>query len=375
MQSTTPFFGQLPNEITRKILKKAARSASDERAISQVNHSFNEKLPTIKHISGSYSRWQGMHYSIFFNHVLKFACQRVDNLQARHPQLPIRIMAEQSGESTNNKLPVCDSLIVTDVRLEELLRCDVSKIHTLVFGLTDRQYKYELTSKFAGVVQFFTINKFPSLKSLVLNNVNLTDELLKCFQEYNLEFFHLWYYSVYNNFDEKYDGFENYLKNFETLSVKEFRIDTSVNLMFPSMNVVIPPTMEKLTLNINPVMHNPYGNNKGKITFNAEKSDKLEIFQFYCHHSFIGTLGFRPCLAAGQLKKFAADAKPNQMKILRNEMNPNFRWGLGVVKLCMHPDIISHISIPFPKCRVPTSYYTSDKTRTAKCTCRFRGLF
>jgi len=299
MQSTTPFFNQLPPEITLKILKKAARSGFDEIAISQVSHSFKEKLPAIPppHVCGYYAREQKVVTGSIFFDKLKFACQKVDNRRAHHPQPP-RITMSKWAEN----LPVCESLIITDVDLEVPLRCDVSKVHTLLFGITDKQYEHELFHKFSRVVKFFTINKFPSLKSLVLNNVNLTDELLKCFQEYNLEFFHLWYFSLGPNWDENYVNLKTHLKEFKTLSVKEFRIDTSVKFAFPSMRIEIPQ-LEILILNVNSLGSNPYGNTKGEITFDASMSLSFLNFQLGCHSSFEGKIGWIPPISGQYTQK------------------------------------------------------------------------
>jgi len=370
MEPTTSFFDQLPNEIISPIIEMAARSGLDEIAISQVSHSFKEKLPAIPppHVCGYYAREQKVVMGSIFFDKLKFACQKVDNRRAHHPQPP-RITMSKWAET----LPVCESLIITDVDLEVPLRCDVSKVHTLLFGLTDKQYKYELFNKFSRVVKFFTINKFPSLKCLVLNNVNLTDELLKCFQEYNLEFFYVWYFSLNNNFDEKYVNLKTHLKEFKTLSVKEFRIDTSVKFMFPSIRIEIPQ-LEILILNINPLGSNPYENTKGEITFDASMSEDLPIVKIDCCNSFDGTATIiPPIMRGGVVKEVAIHAFPRQI-IFRAGTNSSWQWGHRVVKLCMPLNMIEDTGTTFPNCRVHTTCYTDGKTFPAECICNFGRL-
>ena len=114
-------------------------------------------------------------------------------------------MAEQSKE-----YPVCHSLIITDFDFEKSLPCDVSQVHTLLFSLTDKHYVEECFNKSSRVVKFFKIHKFPNLSSLILNNVNCNNELLKCFQEYNLEYFHLCYSSLDNYIAVSYTHLDVY---------------------------------------------------------------------------------------------------------------------------------------------------------------------
>jgi len=297
--------------------------------------------------------------SIFFD-TLKTACQKANNhLRAQIPRPPIKIMAEQSEES-----PVCHSLIIINVGLKKPLRYDVSQIHTLLFGLTDKQYKEERLNGFARVVKFFTVNKFPNLKSLVLNNVNLNDELLECFQEYNFEYFHLWYFSLCDNTDEKSNS-KKYLKKFKTLSIKEFRIDTSPRLMFPNIEVDIPPKMEKLTLKIDSKGSSPDDDsNTRRILFNAKESKDLSIVQFSCDPSFPGKISV--CLPIMRsIKKFICHVMRNQIMFFTKR---NSIWGDGVEKLCMHDDLIQDTCTTFPNCYLPTSNGDVQK-RTARCKC------
>jgi hypothetical protein len=295
MQPTTPFFDQIPNEIARKILKKAARNASDEIAIAQVDKSFDEKLSTISEKSGYYSKGRLEMSSTFFN-LLKFARQKAVNLRAQTLRRPTKIMAEeQSCESTNNKLPVYHSLIISDVDLKKSLPFDASQVYTLVFNLTYKQYEKERLNKFARVVKFFTINKFPNLKSLVLNNVNCNNELLECFQEYKLEYFHLRYSSLYEYIDKNSVNSEKHLKKFKTLSVKEFRIDTSSRHTYSNIEFNIPPKMEKLTLYIDPVGSIPNDDaNEARILFNAKECENLLIVRLFCDPSFCGRISLCP---------------------------------------------------------------------------------
>jgi len=367
MQSNTPFF-ELPSY-----------------EIPQVDDS------TIFHISGCYSRDQGEMDSTFFN-VLKFACQKVDDPRAHHPQQPI-MMSKDSV-----KPPVVKSLIVRDVDLEKFVRrrddvdlekfvrCDISEIHTLVFSLTNRQYKYECATDFARVVYFFTLNKFPSLKCLVLNNVYLTDKLILCLQQYKLKFLHLWYFSWENSFDnDSTVSFETDLKKFQTLSVEEFRIDTSEVFTFHGFKVKLSRRqMKRFILNI--LGSNSY-NIKGKIIIDAEDSYSLEILQVYCDPSFAEIIEIIPPTTDGVLQKFACHATRKQIKFRGGEMD-GWRWGNFVVELCIDPAMIDYTGTTFPRCRVLTSYHASDKAPTTyrtintsritpitKCTCCFTCRF
>jgi len=392
MQSNTSFFDQLPNELKMIILEMAAGSASAEIAIPQVDKSFKKILstiPIIPQITGYYSRNQEKMDPTFFN-VIESACQKVDNLHAHHPSQPI-MMSKDSVKPPVSEIMIFRDIDLEkfvrrrdDVDLEKFVRCDISKVHTVLFSLTDRQFNYECTTDFARVVYSFTLNKFPSLKCLVLNNVYLTDKLLKCLQQYNLKFLHLWYFSWHNNFDKNFAvSFESHLENFQTLAVVEFQMDLSVRFMFSGFKVKLPPrTMKSVIINILGEC-NLY-NIKGNILFDAFDSSSLEIFQVYCDPSFPEAVGFIPPMKP-TIKKFAWHAKLDQMMFHGIGGSPN--WGDGVVELCMNYDI-RYTGTTFPNCRVHTSHYTSDKTPTAygtiytghktpitKCKCCFTSRF
>jgi len=346
MQSNTPFFDQLPNEITQKILKKAARSASDEIAIAQVSPSFDEALATISEECGYYSRGRLGMSSTFFK-LLKLARQKIaKHLRAKTLRPPKKNMIEQSCEPTNNKLPVYHSLIISDADLDKPFPCDASQVRTLLFNLTYKQYDEERLNKFARVVKFFTINKFPNLKSLVLNNVNCNNDLLKCFQEYKLDYFYLRYSSLYEYIDKNSVNYEKHLKNFKTLSVQEFQMDTSSRHIYRNIKLDIPPEMKILTLYIDPVGSSPNDDpNEASILFDAKESENLLIVRLLCDPSFRGRISFCPPLGAC-IEEFDCPVQRDQIRFF---VMMDSIWGHNVVKLRIYSYVMEDTCTTFPK--------------------------
>jgi len=278
-----------------------------------------------------------------------------------------------SQVSTKKKLPIYHSLIITDVDLEKPLPCDASQVHTLLFSLTDKQCNEECFIEFARVVKFFTINKFPNLKSLVLNNVYLNDELLECFQKYKFEYFHLWYFSFCDKIDKISVKYKKHLKKFKTLSIKELRIDVSLRLMFPNIQVEIPSNMKILILRIDSKGSSPNDDsNRGSILFNAKETKCLLIVRFFCDPSFRGRISYCPPIVACN-KEFICH-------VLRNQMTFHARvdsiWGHNVVKLCMDENLLEDTSTTFPECSFcvvtishSSTYYGNIQICSNRCRC------
>jgi len=387
LTTTNPFLELFPYDVTREILIKAAHTLKEFIGMSLVSHKFLEvvskTLSNTTRDCGYCSREQEMN-SILLN-LLNTASQK-HNLRAKIPRPPIRrITLEESEESpvchsltitdfekskslpcdvsqvsTKKRLPICHILIITDVDLEKPLICDASQVHTLLVSLTDKQHEDERFNKFDRVVNFFTINKFPNLRSLVLNNVNCTNELLECLQEYNLDYFHLRYFSWDNYIDPKSNKERYHLDKLATLSVKDLRIDILIRLESCDLTLYPPPNTRNLTLKID-VM--------GSIPKSGFQSDHLLILMPYidivatnsksplnvhlfCDPLYFGILTLNtpkePCT-----KNFICYALPHQFCL-----NSTLYWDVEVVKLYMHAD--SMHGTTFPKCLSP-KYYNPDE--------------
>jgi hypothetical protein len=366
-------FEQLPYDVILLILAVFIDSISNITNMSLVSRSFRgvswDALLAVSHNCGYYSsgRWMS---STFFN-LVKIACQKLGNLRAQTPRPPIEIIPELSEKSpvcdnltitdfdfekslpcdvsqvfTKKRLPVYHSLIISEVDLDKPLPFDVSQVHTLLFNLTYKQYEEERLNKFARVVKFFTINKFPSLKCLILNNVNCNNDLLKCFQEHKFEYFYLRYSSVYECIDKNSVNYEKHLKNFKTLSVKVFRMDTSSRHEYRNIEFSMPPTTEDSALHIDPVGSIPNDDpSEERILFNAKES-KPSIVRLLCDPStFRGRISFIPPLEAC-IEEFDCPVKRNHM--LFHAMMDSI-WGHNVVKLRMYSSVMEYTFTTFPK--------------------------
>jgi hypothetical protein len=372
-------FEQLPYDVIQPILAEAAYSTSD--AIFRVSRLFRRILSTIFHNCGYYSREQKVMNSIFFK-MLKTACQKLDNFRAQTPRPPIGIMAEQSEESpvchnltttdfdfskslpcnvsqvsTKKRLPVYHSLIITNADLKKSLPCDASQVHTLLFSLTDEQYNDERFNKIARVVKFFTINKFPNLSSLVLNNVYCTNELLECFQEYNLEYFHIRYSSFDSYIDPKSDEWRCHLVKLATLSVKDLRIDISMRPESRDLILDLPPKTRNLTLKIDVMGFDSQSDHSfilmALIDINATNCKSPLNVQLFCDPLYSGILTLNPPKEPCT-KEFICHALPQQFSL-----TPTPNWGVEVVKLYIHEYNLLRRTT-FPKCLSP-KYYDPKK--------------
>jgi len=291
------------------------------------------------------------------------ACQKHDNFRDQTPGPPIFLMEKQSEES-----PVYHSLIITDADLEKPLPCDASQIHTLLFSLTDEQYNDDRVKRLNRVVKFFTINKFPNLKCLILNNVNCNDQLLECLQEYNLDYFHLWYSSLDDIYDPECPFSLYCMDKLATLLILELRIDMSMERKSGSITADLPFTMRNWTLNIDAresILDSDYL--QPSFEFNAKKLELPLNIQMSFDPRFDGGVTLRtpkkPCT-----KKFICHAFPKRIKI---KVSKNTVWGHGAETVCIHKDLEHGTS--FPNCRSPT-YYEVGQQHDSQCKCRSLDL-
>jgi len=375
-------FEQLPDDVIWEILIKVAHTLKEFIRLSLVSPSFRRVvLKTLSGITCDYgycSREQEVNPILLS--LLMTASQKL-NLRAKIPRPPVRIIMpeEQSEESpvchsltitdfekskslpcdvsqvsTKKRLPVCHSLIITDVDLEKPLICDASQVHTLLVSLTDKQHEDERFNKFGRVVNFFTINKFPNLRSLVLNNVNCTNELLECLQEYNLEYFHLRYSSLDNYINPKTDENGYHLDKLAILSVEELWIDISMRLESRDLTLDLPPNTRDLTLKIDFMgsildsdFQSPYID---IVATNSKSPLKVHLF---CDPLYSGILTLNTPKKP-TTTEFICHALPHQFYL-----NSTPYWDVEVVKLYIHEYIMLY-DTTFPKCLSP-KYYNPEK--------------
>jgi len=353
-QLITTSLNLIPDEVIQLILIEAFQNIKEIMTMSLVSHSFLrvllKTLLAISHNSGYCSREQEVSSTLL--NLLKTACQKLNHLRAQIPRPPIILMAGQSGESL-----VCHSLTITDVDfdfyLEKPLPCDTSQVHTLLISLTDKQYEDERFHRFGRVVKFFQIHKFPNLRALVLNNVNCNNELLECFQEYNLEYFHLRYSSLDDYIDPKIEWQQVYhLDKLVTLPVKELRIDMSTRRESRDVFLKLSPKTRNLILNIDAmgsILKSDF--QPLFIEINAKKS-KPSIVKLSCNPSSSARVSLLPPKEPS-IKEFICLASPEQLSVYSSG---NTVWGQGTETLCIHKDLLRDISTTFPNCRSPTYY-------------------
>jgi len=385
LTTTNPFLELFPYDVTWEILTKAARTLKEFIRLSLVDHSFRKViLKTLSEIFRDCRYCSREEMNSVLLSLLNTTCQRLSktasqkpNLRAKIPRPPIRmIMPEQSSEeSTKKKLPVCHILIITEADLENPPLCDASQVHILVISLTDEQDKDECFNKLGRLVNFLTINKFPNLSSLVLNSVKCTNELLECFQGYNLEYLHIRYSSLNNYIDPKSPEWRYHLKKLATLSVINLRIDISIGPASCDLTIYPPDKTGNLTLIID-VMKGSIPESDSQscdlpilmplIDINPTNSKSPLNFQLFCDPLFSGVVTYNPS-KEGSTKELICHASPNQFFL-----TPTPNWDDEVVNLYIH-EYSSLYGTPFPKC--PSPKYYDPENLTSDDMDYIRGIF
>jgi hypothetical protein len=379
LTTTNPFLELFPYDVTWEILTKAARTLKEFIRLSLVDHSFRKViLKTLSEIFRDCRYCSREEMNSVLLSLLNTTCQRLSktasqkpNLRAKIPRPPIRmIMPEQSSEES----PVCHILIITDADLKKPLLCDASQVHTLLVGLTDEQDEEERFNKLGRLVNFLTINRFPNLSSLVLNNVKCTNELLECFQKYNLEYLHIRYSSLNNYTDPKSTEWKYHLDKLATLTVEVLRIDISIGFQYCDFILDLSPTTRNLTLKIDVMKGSiPKSDSQSRdlpilmplIDVNATNSKSPLNFQLFCDPLFSGIVTYNPSKEPCT-KELICHAFPHQFYL-----TPTLKWSHEIVKLYIHEYNLRGTS--FPKCPSP-KYYNPEKP-TSDDEDYIRGIF